>query len=146
VGLHSLWTLNILASIIAPIACRLPISVLYPTGEKQKENKPRFPAMYADNEFICGDFLYIKQYMPLDVTGKTFLTNTITRGDVEFLKARGARLLVTISPELDGRSFGANVMEAILIALAGKRPEELGRDGYFEMLERMNLKPRVQLL
>jgi len=145
-AIRSLGTLNVLASIIAPIACRMPISVLYPTGQKQQENKPRFPGLYEENEIICGDFLYIKQCLPLDVSGKTFLTNTITRDDVELLRSRGARLLITISPELDGRSFGANVLEAILIALAGKRPEELGRDGYFEMLERMNLKPRIQEL
>lgn len=146
VGLKSLATLNLLASVIAPIACRMPISVLYPTGKQQQEGRPRFHKLYEDNEFICGDFLYIKQHMPLDVTGKTFLTNTITQDDVGLLRSRGARLLITISPELGGRSFGANVLEAILVALAAKRPDELGQEGYFSMLEQMGLKPRVQEL
>ena len=47
---------------------------------------------------------------------------------------------------MNGRSFGANVLEAILIALAGKRPEELSEQDYFDMLERMKVRPRVQPL
>ncbi len=142
IPIRSLGTLNVVASIIAPIAARLPISMLYPTGSKQQENKPKFPRLY-ENEYICGDFLYIKQYMPLDMTGRTLLTNTVTAKDVEFLKARGTKALVTISPELDGRSFGANVLEAMLIALAGRRPEELTEQDYFEMLDKMKVRPRV---
>jgi len=143
--IRSLGTLNLVASIIAPIAARMPISVLYPTGSKQTENKPKFPELYA-NEYICGDFLYIKQHMPLDMSGRTLLTNTVTAQDVEDLKQRGVKALVTISPEMQGRSFGANVLEAILIALSGKRPEELTEQDYFTMLERMKVRPRVQPL
>lgn len=146
VAIRSLGALNLLASIIAPIACRMPISVLYPTGKRQQESKPRFQRMYEDNEIICGDFLYIKQHMPSDMTGKTLLTNTITADDVRFLQSRGVKLLITVSPEVGGRSFGANVLEAILVALAGVRPEDLGQDGYFRMLDRMDLRPRVQEL
>jgi hypothetical protein len=143
--IRSLSTLNFVASIIAPIAARMPISVLYPTGSKQTENKPKFPELYA-SEYICGDFLYIKQHMPLDMSGRTLLTNTVTAKDVEELKQRGVKALVTISPEMQGRSFGANVLEAILIALSGRRPEELTEQDYFTMLERMNVRPRVQPL
>jgi hypothetical protein len=146
VGIRSLGALDFLASIIAPVVCRLPISVIYPTGDKQQENKPKFPAMYRDNEFICGDFHYIKQYMPADMRGKTILTNTITVKDVELLRSRGTKLLITISPEINGRSLGANVLEAILVALSGRRPEELKERDYFEMLDRMQLKPRVEEL
>ncbi len=143
--IRSIGMLNAVASVIAPIAARMPISMLYPTGSKQSENKPKFPKLY-ENEYICGDFLYIKQYMPLDMTGRTLLTNTVTAKDVEFLKSRNVKALVTISPELNGRSFGANVLEAMLVALAGKRPEELTEADYFAMLERMQVRPRVQQL
>lgn len=146
IGIRSLRALDILASIIAPVASRLPISVLYPTGQKQQEGKPRFEAMYRNNEFICGDFHYIRQHMPEDMRGKTILTNTITVKDVELLRSRGAKLLITVSPEFQGRSLGANVLEAILIALSGRNPAELSERDYFDMLDRMQLKPRVQEL
>jgi hypothetical protein len=145
-GIHSLGLLNLLASAIAPIVGRLPISALYPTGSKQDVNTPRFGHLYRLNDYICGDFLYIKRYAPLDMSGKTLLTNTITPADVEFLKSRRAELLITISPELSGRSFGANVLEGILVALADKPAAELTEQDYFAMLDRMQLKPRVQKL
>lgn len=144
IAIRSIGTLNAVASVIAPVAARLPISWLYPTGAKQQEDKPRFGAMYRANEYICGDFLYIKRYMPLDMSGKTLLTNTVTAKDVDLLRSRGTRRLITISPELSGgRSFGANVLEAMVVAVAGKRPEELSQQDYFELIERMGLQPRV---
>lgn len=147
IGIRSLGTLDFLSSLIAPVVCRMPISMLYPTGQTQQEAaKPRFGSMYRDNEIICGDFHYIKQYMPSDMRGKTILTNTITVKDVELLRSCGARLLITVSPEIKGRSFGANVLEAILVALSGRRPEDLSEKDYFDMLDQMNLKPRIEEL
>ena len=39
--------------------------------------------------------------------------------DVEILRQRGVELLVTTTPRLDGRTFGTNVIEATLVAVAG---------------------------
>ena len=52
--------------------------------------------------------------------GKIIVTNTTTPEDVELLRARGVSHLVTSTPRLDGRSFGTNMMEAALVALADK--------------------------
>jgi hypothetical protein len=38
------------------------------------------------------------------------------------------------------------VLEAVLIALAGKPPEEMTADQYGRMLEEMNIEPRVKVL
>ena len=48
------------------------------------------------------------------------MTNTVTLQDVQMLKNRGAKLLVTSTPEFDGRSDGTNVMEALIVSLSGK--------------------------
>ncbi|MCK4300120.1 MAG: quinate 5-dehydrogenase, partial [Planctomycetes bacterium] len=50
---------------------------------------------------------------------------------------------VTTTPELEGRSFGTNVMEGVLIALAGKRPEEMQPEDYLSLLRRLGWQPRV---
>ncbi len=47
-------------------------------------------------------------------------TNTTTPEDVELFRQAGIKYLVTSTPVLDGRSFGTNMMEAALIAVAGK--------------------------
>jgi hypothetical protein len=83
--------------------------------------------------------------MPADLDGKTILTNTTTEGDVEAFRAAGVRYLVTTTPRLEGRSFGTNMIEAALVAVADKgrplTPIEL--EG---MIERLELRPEIERL
>jgi len=80
--------------------------------------------------------------LPARLDGKTIVTNTTTDEDVALLKERGAAYLVTVTPRLDGRSFGTNVMEAALTALAG-RGRSLSNAELEEMLEEKDLTPTV---
>lgn len=147
VPLKSLKSLNIIASIIAPIACRLPISVLYPVGEKQeKKPNPKFGRFYNDADVIAGDFHFIKQHLPLDISGKIILTNTVTADDVALLRERGARMLITTTPKLNGRSFGTNVMEGVLVSLSEKPYKSLTPADYNELLDRIGFSPRIEVL
>ncbi|MBO8125779.1 MAG: quinate 5-dehydrogenase [Firmicutes bacterium] len=147
IPLHSLKTLHRLAAILAPIIVQLPFELLYPTGQKQvKESKPRFEEWYQWADVIAGDFLFIKRYMPKDLSGKTILTNTVTAKDVEDLKRRGVKRLITTTPELSGRSFGTNVIEGVLVTLADKPYNELTQEDYLELLERIGFEPRLEEL
>ena len=146
IPLRSLNALERLARIIAPIATRLPLSVLYPTGEKQEQTVPKYGKFFAWADVIAGDWHYIRRHMPTTLAGKVILTNTVTPDDVALLRQRGARMLITTTPELEGRSFGTNVMEAVLVALSGRRPEELGPSDYERMLDALNFRPRIEIL
>jgi len=112
---------NLAAAILLPIVGRLPIEMLYPTGEKQLEVVPKYIKHYQGNKVIAGDWIYIMQHAPDDLSGKVIVTNTTTEDDIKFLKTRGAAYLVTTTPVLDGRSFGTNMFEAALVAAAGKK-------------------------
>ena len=125
IPLHSLRSLRVLAAILLPVLTRMPFTLLYPTGSKQDQTKPKHERFFRQADLIAGDYLFIKKNMPDDLAEKVILTNTVTTDDIEDLRQRGARLLVTTTPELAGRSFGTNVMEAVLIALSGKRPGEI---------------------
>jgi hypothetical protein len=94
---------------------------------------------------ISGDCLYIKRHMPERLDGKIIATNTTTPADVEAFRQRGVRYLVTSTPRLEGRSFGTNMMEAALVAVAGKgRPLTMAE--LQEMLVRLDMKPTLQRL
>ena len=69
---------------------------------------------------LAGDFLFMRKYVADDLTGKTVVTNTTTEENIDFLRQRGVKMVITTTPRYDGRSFGTNVMEAALIAYAGK--------------------------
>ena len=127
-----------------PDACKLPFQFFYPTGKKQdKPPQPKYPQYYREAEIIAGDFHFMRQFMPEDLSGKIVLTNTVTANDVEELRRRGVQLLVTTTPEFQGRSFGTNVVEAALLALLGKKWSEVSSSDYEELLHRLRLEPRV---
>ncbi|MGI6684316.1 MAG: quinate 5-dehydrogenase [Bacillota bacterium] len=146
IPLHSLNALSRVARIVAPIIVNLPIKFVYPTGAKQESSSPKFENFYQDAEIIAGDYHFIKKYMPKSLEGKTIITNTVTPGDVKELCQRKVNLLITTTPELEGRSFGTNVMEGVLVTLAEKSPEELKRADFEELLDRIDFKPRIEFL
>ena len=142
VFLRSLSALHLLARILLPIMARLPFEWIYPTGEKQNQIIPKFGPQYRWASVIADDFHYIKQHLPARLEGKTIVTNTTTDDDVALLKERGLSYLVTVTPRLDGRSFGTNVMEAALTALAGKE-RTLTTAELTAMLDEENMTPSV---
>lgn len=105
---------------LLPEMTRMPFHQLYPVGDEQTQaSDPRFSRYFDEADIVAGDFHYIRRYMPESLTGKIVITNTTTAGDVDLLKEKGVRLLVTTTPILGGRSFGTNVLEAALVAITG---------------------------
>lgn len=146
IPLHSTKSVKILAKILLPVLCKLPFKFLYPIGKKQEENRPRFVHLFNWAELIAGDFNYIARYMPSDLQGKIVLTNTVTERDVQKLKERGVKTLVTTTPELSGRSFGTNVIEGILVCVLSKNPEEISGTEALSCLEKLGFQPRIEHL
>lgn len=133
-----------LAERYLPDACKLPFQFFYPTGKKQeKAPEPKFPQYYDDARLIAGDFHFIRQNMPDDLSGKTIITNTVTAHNVDELRVRHVARLVTTTPNLDGRSFGTNVMEAAMLAILGKRWDEVTDHDYRALLARLDFRPYV---
>jgi hypothetical protein len=127
-----------------PDACKLPFQFFYPTGKKQdKPPEPKYPQYYHDADIIAGDFHFMRQFMPDDLKGKIVLTNTVTEKDVDELRKRGVKMLITTTPDFQGRSFGTNVVEAALLALLGKNWSEVTPGDYERVLHELHLKPRV---
>lgn len=148
VPLHSLRTLDRVGKALLPLICRLPIKMLYPTGSKQEEQKSAKKAtrFLEEAEILTGDFHYIRRHLPEKLDGKAIISNTVTRTDRELLAERGASWLVTASPELGGRSFATNILDALVVAVSGRRPEELTAADYEEHLKKLSLYPRVENL
>jgi len=143
VAMTSLRQLAWVAALFLPILRRLPMSVLYPTGSRQEKTKPKHTKYFHEADVIAGDFQFVRRYMPDDLGGKVVVTNTTRTGDVEELRKRGVAKLITMTPTIGGESFGANVMEAVLVALAGRRPEELTEEDYLTLADRVQWRPGI---
>lgn len=145
VMIHTRSALVRLVHVMAPIASQLPFKFLYPadadhTSEVESESK--HAQLYRDADIITGDYKFVRKYMPRDMTGKWIVTNTTTLEDVEFLRSTGAELLITSTPRLEGRTFGTNVIEAVLVALDGAK-HALAPERYLELLRSTGFAPDV---
>lgn len=139
-------TLDALIRVLAPVVVQLPFSWLYPQGAAQDEAPESARATLYDRfDIIAGDYQYVRRYMGRDMSGKWVITNTTTQDDLEDMRRRGVELLVTSTPRLAGRSFGTNVIEATLIALAGAT-SELSHTDYLRLLGEVGFAPDVQWL
>ncbi len=146
IPLRSLTSVNILAALLLPILTKIPFKYLYPTGKKQDEITPKHQKYFAWADVVAGDFPLMRRYLPETLRGKIILTNTVTSRDVDELRKRGVWLLITDGPEMNGRSFGTNVLQGVVVALTGARPEEIPAETYMDTLLRAGVQPRVEEL
>ena len=137
--IRSLKSLDFWAGLLAPVLTRLPVSWFYPMGAEQEKRISRYPEYFLESDIIAGDFHFIKKFMPDKLPGKIIITNTVTANDREFLQKAGVKTLITTTPCLEGRSFGTNVMEAMLVALEGARGP-LSAEQYLELLDRFSIE------
>jgi hypothetical protein len=129
-----------------PLAVQLPFKWLYPSGADHTTEPKRHTwtdRLYHDYDIVAGDYKYIRKYMPPNLEGTWVITNTTTSADIEFLRSRGVSKLITTTHRLEGRSFGTNVMEALLVAVEGET-QALSPERYLSLLREHNLSPSVQ--
>ncbi|MGI6553859.1 MAG: quinate 5-dehydrogenase [Bacillota bacterium] len=141
--IYSLAKLDKIARVLAPVVSTLPTKYIYPTGKQESRPNPEFFKYYEEADIIAGDFLYIKRHMPERLDGKIIITNTVTKKDVDILQQAGTAKLITTTPELNGRSFGTNVMEALLVAFLQKPVDSISPEDYSNMLDKIGFLPRI---
>ncbi len=145
IALHTARSLKVLAALIMPIAGRLPFNWVYPTGKEQEKRIPKWEKYYQWATIVAGDCHYVKRHMPVQIPGKVIATNTTTAEDVELFRQAGVKYLVTSTPVFDGRSFGTNMLEAALVAIAGKG-RKLTNDELSQLINELKLEPQLQEL
>lgn len=130
-------------SVVLPIVTSLPFKWFYPTGEKQEIRSPKFPKVFEAATLICGDWHYIRKYAPDDLSGKTIITQTLRKADLELLKSWKVRRAITTTPMIGGETFATNVMEGVIVALLGKAPSQISEAEYLATLKQLDWKPNV---
>lgn len=130
-----------LARVLLPIVSYFPMSMIF-YGSGGAEQKPKYTNYFNSSDLLAGDFLFMRKYMPEQLSGKTVITNTTTEENIELLRKRGVRLVITTTPRYEGRSFGTNMLEAALTVYAGKgRP--LSDDELNALIDELELRPSV---
>jgi len=143
IPIHTYATVQWFGALTLPLVTRLPFKWFYPTGEKQEERKPKHKKVFDACTIVAGDWHFIRRYAPDDMTGKTIITQTLRKADLEWLKQTGARRAITTTPVMGGETFATNVMEGVIVALSGKGRDPLSESDYLEALKRLDWKPNV---
>jgi len=133
-----------IARILFPVVSYFPMGMLF-YGSGGQEPTPKYERYWRESDLLAGDFLFMRKYLPEDLSSKTVITNTTTPENVEFLRARGVHTVITTTPRFDGRSFGTNMMEAALTAYAGKG-QSLNDTELNDLIDELDLRPSVQRL
>jgi hypothetical protein len=132
---------KLLARILLPIVSYFPMSMLF-YGSGGSEHEPKYNKYWQQADLLAGDFLFMRKYLPMDLRGKTIVTNTTTEDNIDLLRQRGVDAVITTTPRYEGRSFGTNTMEAALTAYAGMgRP--LTDDELNALIDELDLRPDV---
>jgi hypothetical protein len=132
------------AQILMPIVSNFPIHMLF-YGSDGAEHEPKYVDAFQQSDLLAGDYLFMRKYMPAKLSGKTVVTNTTTDENLELLKTRGIRMVITTTPRYEGRSFGTNMMEAALTAYAGKG-RTLSDAELNKLIDELDLSPTVTQL
>ncbi len=140
---RSYKTVERLAGLMLPVITRLPFKWFYPTGEKQDSRSPKFQKIFADRTVIAGDSLFILRYAPDLMPGVTVITQSVREANIKWFRQAGVRQIITTTPIVNGETFATNVMEAALVALLGKRPEEISEAEMMATLTSVGWKPNV---
>lgn len=141
--LRSYKAVKRLGSAILPLVTRLPFKWFYPTGEKQEKRQPKHGWAFKEASVIAGDWHYIRRYAPDDLTGKTIITQTLRKADLDWLRDTGARRAITTTPIMGGETFATNVMEGVIIALLEKPAGEVTAEDFLAVLKQLDWKPNV---
>ncbi len=144
IPLYGIEAYRRVARILLPFVSYFPLSLLF-YGGGGKEREPKYHRFWREADLLAGDFLFMHKHVPDDLEGKTVITNTTTPKNVEFLRERGVRQIITTTPRYEGRSFGTNMMEAALTAYAGKG-RALTDAELNDLIDELDLRPTVQAL
>jgi len=141
IPLHGIPSFKRVARVMLPIVSHFPMSMIF-YGSDGAEHEPKYTKYFEESDLLAGDFLFMRKYMPMNLSGKTVVTNTTTEDNIALLKERGVKRVITTTPRFDGRSFGTNMNEAMLTAYAGKgrRLSDTELNG---LIDELDLKPTV---
>ena len=104
----------------------------------------RAQAAVADAHVVVGTFAEIKAVgNATNLAGKTVITSAVDEERLGFFRQCKVNLAIDVSPKLFDRVVGINTIEAMILAALGKPPEEVSDDDFAEILDELQIVPRL---
>ena len=98
----------------------------------------------AKSHVIVGTFAELKAVgSAANLAGKTVITSAVDDERLAFFTKCKVNLAIDVSPKLFDHVVGINTIEAMILAALGKPPEEVSDDDFTEILDELDIKPRL---
>lgn len=147
-GVGSKQTLEQAAPPTLEQLAHLPYKLVHPRPGTPHLHRAESPFEHAD--LFVGDIGAIRRYAPQHLKHKTIAVEHATEEDIADLQARGASIIVTMLPGLDGKgSLGelpASVMEAVFVACRADPNLPLTEDTYLDLMADLDWTPHIRYL
>jgi hypothetical protein len=126
-----------------------PFRRLLPQAGAAGQPRSATPFEWAD--VIAGDMSAIRRYAPAQLKHKTVAVEWASEEDVQDdLRQRGAAIVVTMMPAMDGAKalgrWSAAAIEAVLVALRTDPDQPLTEDTYLDLMADIHWTPHVRYL
>jgi predicted amino acid dehydrogenase len=104
----------------------------------------RIASAVGKSHVVVGTFAELKAVgNSSNLAGKTLITSAVDDERLAFFKQCKVNLVIDVSPALFERVVGVNVVEAMILAALGKPPEEVSDEDFIEILDELEVKPRL---
>ncbi len=136
-----------IARLTMPFLRHVPLDLLYPrriSFHGGDGRRPTIQGLLARADILVGDSYLLWKGMPRDLEGKVIVLSTATRREIDEANARGASIVASLSPDIEGRSCGANAIEAVISAFKGQPPESIPRDALVETWRGLRFDFRIE--
>ena len=98
----------------------------------------------AKSHVIVGTFAELKAVgSAANLAGKTLITSAVDDERLAFFTKSKVNLVIDVSPKLFNPVVGINTIEAMILAALGKPPEQVSDDDFTEILDELDIKPRL---
>lgn len=120
--------------------------------QPQRESRRRHghQRMFRRAQIIAGDAATILRFAPDNLARKTVVVDSIDEQQKARLRQRGAAIVITLMPSLDGDQVlarhGAAVVEAVFAALRRGANLPLTEDTYLDMIADLEWHPGIEYL
>ncbi|MCC7152473.1 MAG: dehydrogenase [Rubrivivax sp.] len=106
--------------------------------------RSRLAAEVAKAHVVVGTYAELKEVgNARNLNGKTLITSAVDEDRLAFFRQCRVNLVIDVSPKLFDQVVGVNVIEAMILAVLGRPPEEVADEDFEEIIDELDLRPRL---
>jgi predicted amino acid dehydrogenase len=85
----------------------------------------------------------LDQFGPEELAGKTIITSGMNGERTAAFADKGVMMVVDGSPAMFGHVLGPNLLDAMIVAVTGKNPDDILEDDYLAIITDAGMEPRI---